>query len=371
MAAGALGRVTGRSSRVLVAAFVLAVQLVMLASTSGARAASILWSLTATPLTATVGVQRVFTLTATNEDPLAAIVSSSEIGCVVLDVPANFGVSAAVVTGSNSGDTWHVDSIAGNRVTVHTDSGGDRLELLGWVRFTITATAFNTGSLTWNSRAFRQQDCTGSAALVGVPPIVVVTPAPPTPVPTSTPAPTPTSTATPRPTVAPTPRPTPTPGLTIPLPSLPIPLLPLPLPQPQPGPSSGEPSPSPSDRQSRPSSTARPTPEPSATPNGTGAGPSTGGGGGARGASSNEAPGGAPVQPATELAPRIAFGETGLDLAAASVGLIDGIGVWSVPAATLGVPGILLIIWVALQAGGALAWIPAVRRLRDGEPESR
>ena len=67
----------------------------------------------------------------------------------------------------------------------------------------------------------------------------------------------------------------------------------------------------------------------------------------------------------------MAFDETGLELAAASVGLIDGIGIWSVPAATLGVPGILLIIWVALQAVGALAWIPAVRRLRDGEPEPR
>jgi hypothetical protein len=41
--------------------------------------------------------------------------------------------------------------------------------------------------------------------------------------------------------------------------------------------------------------------------------------------------------------------------------------IWSVPAATLGVPGILLIVWVALQAVGALAWIPAVKRLRGDE----
>ena len=31
------------------------------------------------------------------------------------------------------------------------------------------------------------------------------------------------------------------------------------------------------------------------------------------------------------------------------------------------VPGILIIVWVALQAIGALAWIPAVRRLRGDE----
>jgi hypothetical protein len=48
-------------------------------------------------------------------------------------------------------------------------------------------------------------------------------------------------------------------------------------------------------------------------------------------------------------------------------GFGSGLGVWSVPAATLGVPGILLIVWVALQTIGALAWIPAVRRLRGDE----
>jgi hypothetical protein len=142
------------------------------------------------------------------------------------------------------------------------------------------------------------------------------------------------------------------------------------LPLPLPAPSASEPAPSPSPS-GRPSPTQRSTSEPSAAPSGAGAGPSSGGGGGAGQPPSNEGPAGAPTQPATELAPRIAFDDTGLDLGTASVGLIEGIGVWSVPAATLGVPGILLIIWVALQAAGALAWIPAVRRLRDGEPEPR
>src|SRR5262245_25976465 len=123
----------GGRTRVLALAAAVATAVTVLVHPTGARAASILWSLTASPLTASVDVQRIFTMTATNEDPLAALNSNSEIGCVVVDVPGNFVVSAAVVTGSNAGETWHVDSVLGNRVTVHTDSGGDRLALLGWV----------------------------------------------------------------------------------------------------------------------------------------------------------------------------------------------------------------------------------------------
>jgi hypothetical protein len=70
--------------------------------------------------------------------------------------------------------------------------------------------------------------------------------------------------------------------------------------------------------------------------------------------------------------PSVAFDEQQLDLGSMDVDLLGSAEIWSVPAATLGVPGLLLIIWVGLQAVGALAWIPAVRRLRgDGEPEPR
>ena len=51
------------------------------------------------------------------------------------------------------------------------------------------------------------------------------------------------------------------------------------------------------------------------------------------------------------------------------IDLLAGVETWVVPAATLGVPGLLLLLWVALQAVGALAWIPAVRRLRGDEDE--
>lgn len=57
------------------------------------------------------------------------------------------------------------------------------------------------------------------------------------------------------------------------------------------------------------------------------------------------------------------------------MGLLDADFVWFVPAASVGLPGLLVILWVILQAFGALAWIPAVQRmgeedgLRGARPE--
>jgi hypothetical protein len=59
--------------------------------------------------------------------------------------------------------------------------------------------------------------------------------------------------------------------------------------------------------------------------------------------------------------------DVGVDFATAS--LFAGIETWAVPAATLGLPGLLVMIFVALQAVGALAWMPAVRRLRGDDEE--
>jgi hypothetical protein len=369
-----VGRVT-TSSRpaaptALLLAAVLVAQLVGLVLVSPARGANILWTLTASPLAATSGVERVFTMTATNEDPLAALLSSSEIGCVVVDVPGIFTVAAATVTGSNAGNGWHVDSVQGNRVVVHTDSGGERLALLDWVRFTITATPFKTGSPAWNARAHRQQDCTGAAAVLGVPPIIVVTGPAVTPTPAPTPTPEPTPTPTPRPTPRPTPTPSPTP--LVPLPSLPLPSLPLPS-------SGGGPAPAPSHP---PPPTTRPSPDPPATPGDQGPSatdpadgvPSPGGTGGTGNTGGTAGTGGTggtgivvPTAPFGPDSPRVAFDEAQVNLGTVGVDLVGGLATWTVPAATLGVPGILLIVWVALQAGGALAWIPAVRRLRGDE----
>ena len=51
------------------------------------------------------------------------------------------------------------------------------------------------------------------------------------------------------------------------------------------------------------------------------------------------------------------------------LGLLGGIDVWAIPGMIVGVPGLLVILFVLLQAAGALAWIPAIRRLRGEEEE--
>jgi membrane protein implicated in regulation of membrane protease activity len=47
--------------------------------------------------------------------------------------------------------------------------------------------------------------------------------------------------------------------------------------------------------------------------------------------------------------------------------LLDGPLVWFVPGAAVAVPGLLVVLFIALQAIGALAWVPAVRRM-SGDP---
>ena len=88
----------GRARGLAVAA-VLAASVLATAPIPGVRGASALWTLVATPLAVSTGASTVFVLTATNEDPLVAVESSREIGCIVLDVPANFTVTGSVVNG--------------------------------------------------------------------------------------------------------------------------------------------------------------------------------------------------------------------------------------------------------------------------------
>lgn len=338
-----------RGGRQILVQGALVAALLAAAPTPAAHAESALWTLVASPLAATTGVPTTFTLTATNQDPAALDVSNAEIGCVVLDVPTNFVVGGAAVTGSDAGGAWHIDSIVGNRVTTHTDSGGDRLEYLQWVRFTVTATAMITGSPPWSARAFRQADCSGSGALLGVPPLVVVTgpvatpapPAPPTPVPT------------------PVPTPNPTPQPILPLPSLPPPTS-LPLPTSTVSPTNPAVTTATPVPRASAVSPERPSPSPSASENTT-----------PPGRLGPPRAGEAPREPAASgrLSVRIDEGAIRLD-----VGGLDTLGTvvtYAVPAAAFAVPGVLLILWVGLQTVGALAWIPAVRRLRGTDDAQR
>lgn len=338
-----MGRLSLRALRVAVLVLLTAAFLV-----SGARAA-VLWTLTASPLAVTTGTPTTFTLVAQNT-------LLGQIRCLWVDVPANFSISAVDVIGSTAGDSWFAVR-SGNRVTVAAESGGDELVLLDTVTFTIRATAMSTGQLAWNARSFTSKDCSGTASLLGVPPVVIVTGAAVTPTPVATPVPTPVP--TPRPTPLPTPRPS-QPPAALPTPNLPLP--PFGGSSPEPTTRPAEPGatdrPEPSEEASdepRPSESGRATPEPAA--------------GSGEPAPSPAAPGTAAGPNAVQLAP--ADPNRGGSLNLAPVELLSGTAAYAVPAAALAGPGLFILAWVALQTVGVAGWIPAIRRLRGRDHESR
>jgi hypothetical protein len=65
--------------------------------------------------------------------------------------------------------------------------------------------------------------------------------------------------------------------------------------------------------------------------------------------------------------PELSLNLPSIDLGAGTIGVVAGLDIWAVPAAVIGGPGLLVLLWIALQAGGASAWIPAARRLRDDD----
>jgi hypothetical protein len=60
-----------------------------------------------------------------------------------------------------------------------------------------------------------------------------------------------------------------------------------------------------------------------------------------------------------DLGPIDGLGDVGI------VGL-GGLVIWAVPALVLSVPGLLLLLAVLAQAGGALLWVPVARRWLGG-----
>ena len=146
MATGAVGRLMRGRARDLILAGILAGTACRrpLPSLPFGSPASSSWTLVATPLAVSTGMNTVFVLTAMNEDRRAGRLSR-EIGWRGARCRRTSS-SLAIVTGSNAGNLWHVDSVVGNRVTVHTDSGGERLSLLDWARFSVSATAMSAGS---------------------------------------------------------------------------------------------------------------------------------------------------------------------------------------------------------------------------------
>ena len=56
-----------------------------------------------------------------------------------------------------------------------------------------------------------------------------------------------------------------------------------------------------------------------------------------------------------------------VSLGVGTIDVLTGLDIWAVPAAVIGGPGLLFLLWVALQTVGATVWIPAARRLRDDD----
>jgi hypothetical protein len=180
---------------------------------------------------------------------------------------------------------------------------------------------------------------------------------------------------TPVPTPQPTPKPTPQPSPIVPLPSLPPPSAPLPslrlplLPPLLPGDGASPPITDP-----RPSSSADPAAaEPRRSPGSQSSRAPAAAPSGSAAPSGAAAPGRAPAQAGgadddrgtdARIQPAVAFEPEGSEFGVGTLDLALGIGIYAVPAAILVGPGVLLLLWVALQTIGTLAWVPAVRRLR-------
>lgn len=313
------------------------------------------WTLVAAPLAATLGQTTTFTLTATNLDVIG------QLGCVEVVLPTTWrSVSVGAATSATGNDDW-VTAATGTTVVARSTSGGDRLETGESVTFTIAARPTTAGTHLWLTHAHQLHDCTG-AEEAGVPLAIVVEPGL-----LATPTPTPTLTQTPVPTPTPTPLPTPVSSRT-----------PAPTPKPT-ATSTATPTPTPIT-----SRIAGPTPSGSAAPTPTTA--QLPGGGAPRPGATSAASASGVVRPSASTAGLGPGGEAGPSTVRASVGMrvptaagevgisvgglgaLHGVEIWIVPAATIGVPGLLLLIWVALQAVGTVAWVPAVRRLegRDG-----
>ena len=327
--------------------------------------ALLVWTLTPTVVTATVGQPVSVTLTATNLDALA------DLGCFEVILPGTFSGVVAGPPAASTGDPWKA-TVTGTTVVVRSLSGGGRLDngKLESVSFLLKASPTTAGAFTWSNHAHQRQDCKGPNE-VGVPIAVTVLPAQlATPVPTPRPTPVP----TPRPTPAPTPKPMPeeTPPIVVPPIVVPPIVGPPVVVPPVVGPPADVP---PADTRTH----------------ATASGPWRGADAGRDPASDGRAPPGAssrrlttrsaglaPPAPASRrrrsppaIRPAVALGEEeGVQLDIGAVDVMAGVEVYAVPAAAIAVPGLVLLIWLGLQAIGALAWIPAVRRLRGRDDQA-
>ncbi len=336
----------------------LAASLVAVALLAGPAGAAVLWTLTGSPLTATSGVSTTFSLTATNLD------LANDIGCVRVAVTSSFIIEATSIVSVSSGRSW-ASSSSGSTVTAHSVDGGGRLNPFENMVFSVRARPLAPGVWSWTGTAYEGQDCSKPLMLSIQLAAIVVTGA----AVTQTPMPTPMPTAVP--TAIPTPHPTSPPILPLPsasLPTLPLPTLPvigavptLPIPA---GTATAT-------RTPAPVTSARATPSASESadaevPSGSPFSGSVAGGG--------EPGSGGP----TSVSTTDSLGPSGIgvrswatddlgDLDVSINGALDLGQLWLVPAMVVGTPGLLVILWVALQIAAGVMWLPAARRLRGDQ----
>jgi hypothetical protein len=287
----------------------LAAAILVAAAAGTARAVSLL-TLTVSPLTVTAGQSTTFLFTAMN-------VSGPPTGCLDIEVAPGFTVDSVGSASASDESAW-LATTDGAWLEATSASGSDFLDPGESVSLSAKLTATTAGASTWHSHIHVSNQCTGTA-YYGSPVSVLVLPAPsPTPAPTPdatpgpTPRPDPGSSATPEPSATPTPVASPDP-------------------------------------------TRRPTPGPEDSP-----GPAI--------ASGTHPPPSGSVPVARVVSTTDGGNSAPLSLGVDAFAVMDGPLMWVVPGAAVGVPGLLVLLFVSLQAAGALAWIPAVRRM-GGDPE--
>src|SRR3954467_12425726 len=185
------------------------------------------WIITATPIAIAQGIPTNVVVTATN------IKSGSSVGCVRLQLPSAFNVSAVGVDLVSPARPWAADPPTGGSggstiVLVHAVTESDVLKNDGdSVVFHVRVAASSGGVYTWPAESRDHASCTSgidsgslTVTVAGGGPAATPTPTPtPKPTPTASPPPPPTPKPTPTPKSTPTPtptrRPSPTPAVAV------------------------------------------------------------------------------------------------------------------------------------------------------------
>jgi len=356
----------GRSPRAIpVFALAIALWAVVAAQPARGAVASTTWRLDVAPTTIAAADPTTIDVTFSNR---GGPTGDDDLGCVRIAIPATFTVVPPMTTVSPPGTSWHASGTT--VISIHPSSGGDRLDGLDQtssVTTSITVLAVVPGIFTWTATAYEAQDCTKPFP-EQIKPTITVTLLPtakpaPTPTPSPTPSPTPTLAPTAKPVVTPSPSPTPNatsaPGRT------PIPgggATPAPAASPSPivvGPSGDPfatptPQPSPADGGSLTGGLGSARPTPSAAPDGQQRSTASGVGTALLMAGFDDASGGRGSS---------GGGTPAISLASGFTSPFGQGFAWAVPGLVLSVPGLLIVLAViAVQAIGAGAWLPIVRR---------